>query len=112
MRRHYYRTNVPLPAMILWWIFLGVCVVIFSIYDSCAHGPVRDAQAQWDREHFTGWRLEQDYDKEHGLFYDKVGRQTCTTKGYPGYPACPVQQYFVNGQPQASPITAPVKISH
>jgi hypothetical protein len=31
MARHYYRTNVPLPIMIIWWVFLGVCDVIIMV---------------------------------------------------------------------------------
>src|ERR1051326_8150731 len=95
--RHYYRTNVPLPIMILWWIFLGFCGICYAIYDSCSNGPTRNAQAEWDRAHYTGWRLEQSYDKEHGLYYDKLDKLSCTTRGYPGYKACPAQQYFRDG---------------
>lgn len=86
--------------MILWWIFLGFCVLVYGCYDWVANGPKRQAQVQWEREHFSGWRLEQSYDTTHGLFRDKLNNDTCTTKGYPGYPACPAQQYFVNGKAQ------------
>jgi hypothetical protein len=99
MARHYYRTNVPLPIMFLKWIGLGILAVIFLLYDTCANGPKRAAQREWDRQHFNGWRLESSYDTEHGLYYDKLDGATCTTKGYPGYPACPTQRYYVNGQP-------------
>jgi hypothetical protein len=103
MARHYYRTNVPLPIMVLWWGFLGVCVVIFSIYNAIVNGPKEKAQMQWDRDHFNGWRLEKGYDDQHGLLYDKLDKKTCSTKGYPGYDPCPAQQYFADGKPQQPP---------
>lgn len=94
--------------MILWWGFVGVCIVIYGIYNVLVNGPKERAQAQWDRDHFNGWRLEQGYPSSdnvaHGLLYDKLDKQTCTTKGYPGYPACPLQQYFVDGRPQVKPL--------
>jgi hypothetical protein len=105
MARHYYRTNVPLGIMFLKWIGIGVLAVMYLLYDACFVKPERDArieaQKHWDRQHFNGWRLEKNsYDAEHGLYYDGLNdRQECTTVGYPGYPACPPQQYFVNGQP-------------
>jgi hypothetical protein len=86
--------------MIVWWVFLGVCVIVFAAYDVIVNGPKKRAQEQWDRDHFNGWRLEQSYDAEHGLLYDKLDKKTCTTKGYPGYPNCPPQQHFVDGKPQ------------
>ena len=100
MARHYYRTNVPLPIMLLKWIGMGILVVIAMLYGTCFEAPKRHAQQQWDREHFNGWRLEsQTYETEHGLYYDKLNKETCTMKGYPGYPACPPQQYFSDGHP-------------
>jgi hypothetical protein len=113
MGKHYYRTNVPLGLVILWWGFLGICAVIYMAYDAVFKAPARQeqmqAQKQWDRNHFNGWRLQQrypsEYDTQHGLYTDELDKQTCTTMGYPGYPACPTQQYFVNGIPQAPPIT-------
>ena len=102
MARHYYRTNVPLPVMLVWWVFLGICVIAYGAYDFLAHGPERKAQAQWDRDHFNGWRLEKEtWDTEHGLYTDKLEKVTCMTVGYPGYPACPTQQFYVDGKPQA-----------
>jgi hypothetical protein len=110
MARHYYRTNVPLPVMIIWWVFLGICFLVYGAYDAVFQAPERrarqQAQAQWDRDHFNGWRLEQSYDPEHGIFYDKLDKKTCTIKGYPGYPPCPAQQYFVEGRPQSAPTKA------
>ena len=115
MARHYYRTNVPLPIMIVWWGFLGVCVVIFMIYDALFKAPERKAQAeaqmQWERQHFNGWRLEQKYplesDIEHGIFHDRLDQKSCTTKGYPGYDKCPPQMYYVNGAPSEPPVEIP-----
>lgn len=89
--------------MFLKWIGLGILVVIYFAYDSCVNGPKRHAQEQWDREHYTGWRLEKAHDDQHGLYYDRLSKETCTTKGYPGYPACSAQQYYVDGQPQSGP---------
>jgi hypothetical protein len=92
--------------MIVWWVFLGICIVIASIYNYFANGPKERAQAQWDRDHFNGWRLEQNYptsdDSAHGLYFDKLDKDTCTVKGYPGYPACPAQLYYVDGKPQST----------
>jgi hypothetical protein len=112
MARHYYRTNVPLPVMVLWWVFCGICVLIYGCYDYVFQKPQRDvtaqAQVQWERRHLNGWRLEQSYDAEHGLFRDRMNNgETCTTKAYPGYPTCPPQQYFIDGNPQAPPQTQP-----
>ena len=110
MARHYYRTNVPLPIMMLKWIGLAIFIPLFLLYDTCANGPKREAQGQWDRQHFNGWRLEKDtYDTKHGLYYDKLNKEQCTAVGYPGYPACPAQQYYLNGQsspPPKGPVTS------
>jgi hypothetical protein len=114
MARHYYRTNVPLPAMIIWWVFLGVCVLMYSCYDALFKAPERNAQEQaqqqWDRDHFNGWRLEQTYpssdDIQHGLFFDKLNKVKCTDRGFPGYPPCPAQQFYIGGKPQSA---APTK---
>ena len=104
MARHYYRTTVPLGIMFLKWIGIALFFGIYLLYDACANGPKRTAQAQWDRDHFNGWRLEaQTYDTQHGLYFDNLRKETCTTKGYPGYPACPPQRYFVDGQPSTAP---------
>jgi hypothetical protein len=91
--------------MFIKWIGLGILVLGYMAYDACFKAPQRyaqrGAQTQWDRQHFNGWRLEKEtYDTEHGLYVDKLNKETCTTAGYPGYPACPAQQYFVNGAPQ------------
>ncbi len=115
MARHYYRTNVPLPIMIIWWVFLGACFVVFMIYDAVFKAPERKAQAEaqvlWERQHFNGWQLEQKYpsqaDIEHGLFYDRYDQKTCTTRGYPGYDPCPPQQYYSNGVPSMPPVETP-----
>lgn len=113
MAKHYYRTNVPLPVMIVWWVFLGICMLVYGAYDALFQAPERHAQehaqAQWDRDHFNGWRLEQQYptdaDIQHGLFFDNLNKERCTVKAYPGYPACPAQQYYVDGKPQSAPAT-------
>ena len=110
MARHYYRTNIPFPIMLIWWVFLGICALVYGCYDVLFQAPERhareQAQAQWDRDHFNGWRLEQSYpsddDIQRGLFYDKLEKQRCTTKGYPGYPACPAQAYYVDGKAQTT----------
>jgi len=92
--------------MIIWWVFLGICVLVYGCYDALFQAPARraqqEAQQQWDRDHFSGWRLEQGYDTQHGLYTDRMEHQTCTTMGYPGYPACSSQQYYIDGKPQAT----------
>jgi len=89
--------------MFLKWIGLGIFFVLYLAYDACFVAPDRNArqqaQVQWDRDHYTGWRLEASYDTAHGLYDDKLTKQTCSTIGYPGYPACPAQQYYSNGRP-------------
>ena len=112
MARHYYRTNVPLPIMIIWWVFLGICFVVFMIYDAIFKAPERKAQVEaqvlWERQHFNGWKLEQKYpsqsDIEHGIFFDRYDQKTCTTKSYPGYDPCPTQQYYSNGMLSTPPV--------
>jgi hypothetical protein len=89
--------------MFLKWIGMGILVLMFFLYDTCVNGPKREVQRKWDRDHYTGWRLERAYDDQHGLYNDKLDGGTCTTKGYPGYPACPAQRYYVNGVAQLSP---------
>jgi hypothetical protein len=110
MAKHYYRTNVPLPIMIIWWVFIGICVLLYSGYDALFKAPERheqeQRQEQWDKDHFNGWRLEQrsyasDDDIRHGLLFDKFDKVECTAKGYPGYPTCPSQQFYVDGKPQS-----------
>jgi hypothetical protein len=89
--------------MIIKWVGLGILGLCFLAYDSFVNGPKRHAQVQWDHEHFNGWRLQKEtYDTEHGLYRDNLNKETCTTVGYPGYPACPIQAYFVDGSPQAA----------
>jgi hypothetical protein len=91
--------------MFLKWIGIGILGGMYLLYDACFVKPERDARVQaqkeWDRQHFNGWRLEKlSYETEHGLYYDALNdRQECTTVGYPGYPACPPQQYYVDGRP-------------
>ena len=92
--------------MILKWIGMGILGVLFLLYDTCANGPKREAQRQWDRDHFNGWRLEKDTsDTAHGLYYDKMnGGEACTVVSYPGYPPCPQQRYYTNGQPSSQSV--------
>jgi len=98
--------------MIIWWVFLGICVVIFMIYDAVFKAPERKAQAEaqvlWERQHFNGWKLEQKYpsqaDIEHGLFFDRYDQKTFTTRSYPGYDPCPAQQYYLNGVASTPPV--------
>lgn len=94
--------------MIIWWVFLGVCALIYGCYDAVFKAPERNAtraaQQKWERDHFNGWRLhEYSYDTGHGLLMDELNKETCSATGYPGYPACPMQQYFVNGLPSIPP---------
>jgi hypothetical protein len=103
--------------MVIWWVFLGICVVIFMIYDAVFKAPERreraEAQAQWERQHYSGWKLEQKYqypsesDIERGIFYDRYDSKDCTTRNYPGYDPCPSQQYYVNGVPSEPPVETP-----
>ena len=96
--------------MILWGVLLGACAVIFMIY-AIFKAPERraqaEAQATWERQHYNGWKLEQNYpthsDIEHGIFFDRYDQKTCTTRGYPGYDPCPPQQYYLNGMPSQPP---------
>jgi hypothetical protein len=74
--------------MIVWWVFLGGCVLVFTAYDAIVNGSQKKGTGTMGQRHFNGWRLEQS------------DKKTCTTKGYPGYPNCPPQQYFVDGKPQ------------
>ena len=82
------------------------------IYDAIFKAPERKAQAEaratWERQHFSGWRLEQKYpsqsDTEHGLYFDGLNQKTCTAKAYPGYDPCPPQMYYVNGVVSAPPV--------
>ena len=112
MARHYYRTNIPFGAQLLWWGFCGICILVYGCYNALFIAPEQDAkvqaQRQWDRNRFNGWRLERssyatDDDIRHGLFYDKLELKTCTTMAFPGYPACPAQAYFLEGTPQTVP---------
>jgi hypothetical protein len=103
--------------MIVWWGFLGVCVIVFAIYDAIFKAPEQRAQAEaqriWERQHFNGWRLEQKYpsdsDIEHGIFYDRLEQKSCTDKGYPGYDSCAAQLYYVNGAASSPPVETPVE---
>jgi len=63
------------------------------------------AQKRWEWNHYTGYRLfvvEDEEDKAHGILRDSkigTGREAlCTTMNYPGYPACPPQEYVFNGK--------------
>lgn len=57
MAKHY-RTNVPFSATLVWWMFLGICALVYGFYDAIFLAPKRfareRAQEQWDREHFNG----------------------------------------------------------
>jgi hypothetical protein len=119
MARHYYRTNVPLPVMILWWGFLGVCVVVLMAYNAIFKAPPTESTGggaeNLGASTFQWGKLEQKYpgqsDIEHGIFFDRMEQKSCTTKGYPGYDSCPGQLYFVNGAPSSPPIETPVETS-
>ena len=61
----------------------------------------------WQWQHYTGWRIARDYDSsfkaERGIWTDHKTGNECTDKGYPGYAACPQQEYVVNGVQSAAP---------
>ena len=41
-------------------------------------------QEEWDRKHYTGWRLETTYDtKERGVYFDKVNKKDCRHQRLP-----------------------------
>jgi len=91
------------------------------IYDAIFKAPERKAQAEaqavWERQHYSGWKLEQQKypsqnDIEHGIFYDRYDQKTCTTKSYPGYDPCPPQQYYSNGVLSSPPVETQVETSH
>lgn len=79
---------------------LGFLVWIVMRQDDSA----RRARTEWEWNHYTGYRLTLS-NEELGLYFDKRAGDfsQCTTKAYPGYPACPPQQYVVNGQPTSEP---------
>jgi hypothetical protein len=64
---------------------------MYSCYDAVFKAPTRraeqQAQQQWDRDHFNGWRLVQTYpsddDIKHGLFYDKLDKKPMHNEGIP-----------------------------
>jgi hypothetical protein len=63
-------------------------------------------ESEW--QHYTGWRISGDLNDSGvrlgiGVFRDKKTGVLCTTSGYPGYPACPPQEYVVNGKPAPPP---------
>jgi hypothetical protein len=107
MTRHYHRTNL------LGWVFVGICAVIVLIYGAATfkNHPDPKALAQLWKQHFTGWKLEQENPSQaeidHGLFLDQYDGKICTTKGYPGYDPCPPQQYYIDGVPSQPPVETP-----
>jgi hypothetical protein len=67
---------------------------------------------EWEWQHYTGWRLDANQNDPGvrlgiGVLRDKKTSLLCTTSGYPGYPACPSQEYVVNGQPAPAPKVTP-----
>jgi hypothetical protein len=68
-----------------------------------------DAMRQdWEWQHYSGWRISGDLNDSGvrlgiGVLRDKKTGMLCTTSGYPGYPACPPQEYVVNGKPAPPP---------
>jgi hypothetical protein len=71
-----------------------VFLIVFIMYD--AH--VARAKQSWEWQHYSGDRLIARDDTAHGIFQDKKTNKDCSTLGYPGYPACPEQAYYVNGE--------------
>jgi hypothetical protein len=68
-----------------------------------------DAMRQdWEWQYYSGWRISGDLNDSGvrlgiGVLRDKKTGMLCTTSGYPGYPACPPQEYVVNGKPAPPP---------
>jgi len=62
---------------------------------------------EWEWQHYTGWRISGDLNDSGvrlgiGVLRDKKTGVLCTTSGYPGYPACPSQEYLLTaGQHRA-----------
>jgi hypothetical protein len=74
------------------------------------NAAAKKQEREW--QHYTGWRLDGDMNDsgvrlEIGVLRDKKTGVLCATSGYPGYPACPPQEYVVNGQPTPAPKVAP-----
>ncbi|HSY33930.1 MAG TPA: hypothetical protein VLA42_18260 [Verrucomicrobiae bacterium] len=89
-----------------------VGIVIFLIAGlSIEHSnrAERSKRAQWEWNHYTGWRIvglggyPSADDAAHGIWFDKKTKVDCTDKGYPGYPACAPQEYFINGKVSPAP---------
>jgi hypothetical protein len=67
----------------------------------------QQAIANWNWQHYTGWRTTCDFadggcesvSYSHGIQRDRKTGTVCTVINYPGYPACPPQEYVVNGVP-------------
>lgn len=77
-------------------VFGGLAAVIFGVLILQSEQHDKQAQ-QWKWEHYTGFRLTQSWGgQEQGLFEDKKTGNTCTTLKFPGYPACPEQEFVVN----------------
>ena len=71
----------------------------------------KNAEAQrqeWEWQHYSGRRISGDLNDSGvrlgiGVLRDKKTGLLCTASGYPGYTACPPQEYVVNGKPAPTP---------
>jgi hypothetical protein len=97
--------KVPWAAVIAILLFAALPIASFL---QKRRSKNREATRQeWEWQHYTGWRISGDLNDSGvrlgiGVFRDKKTGVLCTTSGYPGYPACPPQEYVVNGK-QAPP---------
>ena len=98
---------------LLKWI-AAIAILLFAALASTpvlqkrrsANAEATKQESEW--QHYTGWRISGDVNDAGvrlgiGVFRDKKTGSLCTTSGYPGYSACPAQEYVVNGKPAPPP---------
>ena len=91
-----------------------IAILLFAALAITAFVPKRQSKnleakkQEWEWQHYTGWRISGDLNDSGvrlgiGVLRDKKTGVLCTTSGYPGYPACPPQEYVINGRPAPPP---------
>jgi hypothetical protein len=93
-------------------IILCAALVITAFLKARRSMNVKAKKQEQEWQHYTGWQLDGDLNDSGvrlgiGVLRDKKTGVLCTTSGYPGYSACPPQEYVVNGQPTPAPKVIP-----
>jgi hypothetical protein len=104
--------NKKVPNLLKWVAVIAIILfAALAITPSLQKRRPKNMEAmrqELEWQHYSGWRISGDLNDSGvrlgiGVLRDKKTGVLCTTSGYPGYPACPPQEYVVNGKPAPPP---------